>query len=314
MPPPRLPFLLLPYFRRELPGWGRLYRSAGGFRDELWSGAPTRSIRGKLHGYRMELDLANWSERMTFFLGRFYDLPTQLLLRELLRPGDVVADIGGNIGMITLLAARLVGPTGRVIAFEPNPDASRKLLAAVEANGLAQVVRLEPVAASDEQGEAELSVISKHTGLGTLARVDGDAGAHVSRRHRVRTERADDLLRDRGPVALIKIDVEGFEVRALGGLRETLSRDRPVVAAEVSEEALARAGSSVSRLFELMAGLGYVPFGIGADHRAARLRLEPTAPDDPKLTDNVAWIHPDGPGAIRLGRFVGGRLRPAGSP
>ena len=78
-------------------------------------------MRGKLHGYKMELDLRDWSEQMTYFLGRHSDLPLQLAMMALLKPGDRFVDVGTNIGMITLLAARLVGPEGRVDAIEPNP-------------------------------------------------------------------------------------------------------------------------------------------------------------------------------------------------
>jgi hypothetical protein len=67
-------------------------------------------MRGKLHGYEMSLDLGNWSNRQTYFLGRFYDLPTQLVLLSCLRPDDIFVDIGANEGMISLLASRLVGP------------------------------------------------------------------------------------------------------------------------------------------------------------------------------------------------------------
>jgi len=94
------------YSRRELPGWGWVLRRAGVFDDSVWREAPTAVAEGKLHGFRMELDLRNWSERQTYFLGRFYDLPTQLLVMRLLRRGDLFVDVGANIGMISALAAR----------------------------------------------------------------------------------------------------------------------------------------------------------------------------------------------------------------
>lgn len=68
--------LALPYARLELPGWGQLLKKVGVYRNELWEHTLTRTIRGKWHGYLMTLDLSNWSERQTYFLGRFYDLPT----------------------------------------------------------------------------------------------------------------------------------------------------------------------------------------------------------------------------------------------
>src|SRR5436309_15237793 len=90
---PAMSLLALPYVRRELPGWGTVARYAGIFDEHRWRGADPRTIRGKLHGYQLHLDLADWSDRQTFFLGRFYELETQLTLRALLRGGDTLVDV-----------------------------------------------------------------------------------------------------------------------------------------------------------------------------------------------------------------------------
>ena len=75
----------------------------------------------------MELDLSDDLDRMVYFLGRYYDLDLQLLLDELLRPGDTFINVGANVGYVVLHAASRVGPRGRVIAFEPQPGCCRKL-------------------------------------------------------------------------------------------------------------------------------------------------------------------------------------------
>ena len=140
--------LLLPITRLELPGWGRLCSAVGLFRydDDHWRTAPVKIIRGKLHGYRMRLRLSDWSDRMTFFLGRYYDLPTQLLMSICLRPGDRFIDIGANIGMISLLAARLVGPSGRVDSVEPNPKCIEIFREHIALNPIGNI-HIHPVAA-----------------------------------------------------------------------------------------------------------------------------------------------------------------------
>jgi hypothetical protein len=83
-------WLVRPYVLRELLGWGYVYDTLIGRcqSDLSWRDEPLRKIRGKLHGYEMELYLGQWSERATYFLGRFYDLGTQLFLKQVLRPGD----------------------------------------------------------------------------------------------------------------------------------------------------------------------------------------------------------------------------------
>ena len=182
-----------PYIVRELPAWGKVYSLLiGGWkRDSRWAGAKLKTIRGKLHGYEMTLDISRWSERYTYFLGRFYDLETQLFMKRFLRPGDRVADVGANVGMITLLAARLVGPEGVVEAFEPNPVCQRKVEQALVRNRIGHV-RLHGVGLGAETSHGRLSVKSVNSGEGTLTPVDDKSGFDTM--HDVRVVRGDSIL------------------------------------------------------------------------------------------------------------------------
>jgi FkbM family methyltransferase len=147
------------------------------------------------------------------------------LLRDLVRPGDLTIDIGANLGVYAYELARL---TGRVLAFEPNPDLA-KLLKAVRPRGAA----IYQVALSDTDGEAELLVPTGHGahGIATLRRESdlGDAVERVS----VPTRRLD-TYKLHG-VRFIKIDVEGFEEQVLEGAAETIARDHPILLVEIEE-------------------------------------------------------------------------------
>ena len=285
------------YSRRELPGWGWVLRSAGVFDDRVWREAPTAVAEGKLHGFRMELDLRNWSERQTYFLGRFYDLPTQLLVMRLLRRGDLFVDVGANIGMISALAAHCVGPEGRVLAFEPNPDAMRRLRRLIETNGLAGRIEALPSALSDAEGTMTLSVITEHTGMGTLSDVPPEQRDLVSGTHAVPVAIGDRVLAGRGPVSGFKIDVEGFESHVVGGLVETLRRDRPWIVAEVIEEHLRRAGTSSAGLLEQLAGLGYQAHAIALRRIGLRhgLQLSRLRASDEPVRSDVLFLPEDSP-------------------
>ena len=149
---------------------------------------------------------------MTYFLGRYYDLPTQLLLSACLKPGDRFIDIGANVGMITLHAAVLVGPSGRIDCVEPNPGCCAAIRSHAEMNGIT-TIRIHLVALVDEEGEASLNVFHGHEGVGTLAPVPDSDWEAVTDTIRVRTVRGDDVLGfDPMPPKLIKIDVEGYEL------------------------------------------------------------------------------------------------------
>src|SRR4051812_20096610 len=139
---PRRALLALPIIRQEIPAWGRVaiaLRIFGAAQNERWQGAPWKSVRGKWHGYNMDLNLADWSERQTWFLARYHELDSQLLMNACLRPGERVIDVGGNIGMLSLHAASRVGPGGVVDCFEPNPVCCQRIRTALERNHIAHV-------------------------------------------------------------------------------------------------------------------------------------------------------------------------------
>jgi len=283
--------LARPYIWREMPGWGFIYRHLVGNyeRDGFWTGATPRTVRGKLHGYEMTLDLQGWSERTTYFLGRFYDLPTQLLMQALLRPGDRFCDIGANVGMLTLLGSRLVGEQGFVDAVEPNPDCCKRLMDLVTRNRINNV-RLYRVALADRPGRLPLSIKSINSGEGTLTSVRNVPGFNIEVMVEVTT--GDSLLADVKPApTLIKIDIEGFECQALAGLQGTLMRHRPVVSTEIVPTHLARAGKSVEDLFKAFKALDYQCYSLGLRRSGFRHTLHlPICATSGPFDNNVLWV------------------------
>ncbi|MCC6578881.1 MAG: FkbM family methyltransferase [Phycisphaeraceae bacterium] len=292
---------VLPFTRRELPGWGWLLRhlvETGPDFEQHFRNLPPVTLIGKWHRYRMTLNLADWAERRTWYLSRYYELATQLLLRQALRPGDRFIDIGANIGMISLLAAKCVGPHGRVDAFEPNPHCAKRIADSLVLNDLHHVA-VHNIALGKESGQLTLTVLTEHTGTATLAEIpDVDRGL-ITRQYDVRVLRGDDVLKPAdGPAAVVKIDVEGFECRVIDGLTEILRRDRPLLMTEVVSKWLERAGDSASRLFQLLDAMGYQPWALAVRRNLlCRYQLCPqplSSLDNLSVTD-VVWTHKDMP-------------------
>lgn len=162
-------------------------------------------------------------------------------LLHFLRPGDVFLDIGANVGSYAVLAAGACG--ARTIAFEPDPETARRLERNVAINGLGRIVEIRRVALGDGEGEIRFTL-----GRDTMNRV---ASAQDQTTQCVRMSTLDAQIGEARPI-MMKIDVEGFEERALVGAVHTLQRDslRAVVietATPTSREMLSAAGFEEAR-------------------------------------------------------------------
>ena len=278
-----------PYTWHELPGWGRAMQLVNsGCEDPRWQRSGAVVIRGKLHGLLLNLDLRTWSNRLTWFLGRYYDLGTQLLVGALLERGDTFVDIGANEGMISLIGSLTVGPEGRVVAFEPNPVPRAIFERNLAANGIVNV-EIIAAGASDTPGSLDLHVHGINTGGGSFAAA-ADAADDALETVRCPVVVPDAVLELLDP-RVIKIDVEGFEPHVLAGLARTIARARPTIAMEMIAKHLAKAGFKPEDICESMAKAGYRGFRTRLFGHSARqrLELEPLGTGDWQDGD-VAWI------------------------
>jgi FkbM family methyltransferase len=158
-------------------------------------------------------------------------------VRNFLRPGMTVLDIGSHNGLYSLLASKLVGAGGRVVAFEPSPREQRALRLHLRINRCRNV-SVEGLALSDSDSEVELFVVQEFaTGCNSLRSPAKDVRSNVTP-IRVRSARLDSWLAATGTVHVdfVKLDVEGAELAVLRGAESMLSRQpRPVILAEVQD-------------------------------------------------------------------------------
>lgn len=157
--------------------------------------------------------------------GRFYEIEELNIIRRHFRGGTFV-DFGANIGNHAVFAGLVLG-ADRLVVVEPNPVSARLLEHNVALNNLGQRTRLLRYGVSDRPGRTEIDTIP-------LANLGGARLRTVDDRGSIALTTGDDLLRDEQPT-FIKIDTEGFELRVLRGLVETLARHRPTVFVEVED-------------------------------------------------------------------------------
>jgi FkbM family methyltransferase len=165
---------------------------------------------------RLQLDLTVLAQRAIAY--RLSDESELALLATLLRAGDVVLDVGANVGLYTLVASRLVGDLGLVHAFEPAPATADVLQHNLDLNAIRNVV-VHRTAVASSSGRATLRLpVPGEPGLATIV---GGAGTVVAE---VSTLRLDEFLRAHSleSVALLKVDVEGAELAVLEGAGELL--------------------------------------------------------------------------------------------
>ncbi|PWB83569.1 MAG: FkbM family methyltransferase [Methylocystaceae bacterium] len=235
------------------------------------------------NGYRLRFYPSNLSEQL--WVDRTWREPELRLIRAYLRNGDHVIDVGANVGDTALTAALQVGAEGCVWAIEAHPRTYSFLKGNLALNGAKNIMALNAAAAS-EPGSLSFSDDRRDD----MNRVGG-TGIDVEAR------RLDDLVPHHGPIDLLKIDVEGYELQVLGGAPDILLRTRCVLF-EVAESHFQQYGYNLATVLELLATRGFTllrPIGqtlavrIGADFATDRVENLVAVRDVDDFASRSGW-------------------------
>jgi FkbM family methyltransferase len=215
--------------------------------DRLARSAWIAPRAARLRGVQYQFDPSSWVARSIYYLGDWEHWDTRYFNRAI-KPGWTVIDVGSNLGYYALLASRLVGPRGRVFAFEPTPSTYRAFLKNIALND-SHNIRPYQTALCDWCGQ--ISVLEDVQDDYNRIAARGETGGH-----QVPCITLDAFVEEQRVerVDLIKVDIEGAEHKFLVGARKTIERFRPVVAIELNPNALSVYGATVADLMKDLRG------------------------------------------------------------
>jgi FkbM family methyltransferase len=156
--------------------------------------------------------------------------------QDYIKPGDTVWDIGANVGLFTFAAAGLAGPSGHVLALEPDPWLAALLHRSTRLNTNIASVDIICAAASDSRQLSRFQVANQSRACNALDGLGNSTMGGVREVLTVPTLTLDDLLESAVAPSILKVDTEGAETRILKGARTMLSDVRPTLLIEVNEQ------------------------------------------------------------------------------
>ncbi len=228
---------------------------------------PVRAARAALRtdhvvvrrfGNVFDLNLRDHTISAKILLGRSHEPMEGLLMRRYVRPGDTVLDIGANIGWFSVLLAQLVGESGSVIAFEPDPTNLDFLNKNLQLNHMRERVTIIPAGAAASSGTATL--YRNTEGNYGDQRLGGISDSASGKRTAlpVPVVAVDDTLVDGASVSFVKMDIQGHEPFAIDGMARTLQRnDRLIMVTEFWPFGIAAAGRDPKKMLDDLSGYGY---------------------------------------------------------
>jgi FkbM family methyltransferase len=242
-----------------------------------------RSIFTLEDGSLFECALGDSAGRILTVSGTLEPIEREFI-RNTLQPGDIFFDIGANIGLFTLVAARRVGPGGRVFAFEPSQRETRYLQRNIELNHLTNVTIVE-CAVAERQGTTQFA-IAADGGTNSLKQNDHPQ-QQIQSWSSVNVTTLDTFIsaNEIQRVPLVKIDVEGGEVNVLNGARGLLSGNYPpVIVCEFCDVTAAGFQSTGRQLYDTFTVMGYRLFSLS---ESAPPKLIPALPKEKYEFENL---------------------------
>lgn len=245
---------------------------------------PSKEVVSLNSGIRMELELNEYLQSQLYLFGTF-EPATVKVLKRLVKSGDTVLDIGANVGYIALEMAKRVGSSGKVFAFEPDEKNFNLLKRNLELN---PDCNIEPIARAVSETNAPIRLYKSMVDFNNSAHSTLPSEKHSTDFIEIPTTTIDRFVQENDiqKIDVIKIDIEGAEMSAFKGMRQTLSRFRPIVLSELCAEHQSRAGYTTQAVKEWMT----TTFQMQAFKVAESGTLHKVSLAEEHLADNIVFI------------------------
>ena len=213
-------------------------------------------------GVILELDQSDPVASGAIALG-VYERYESELFRSKIKPGMAIIDIGANLGYYTAIASRLAGEQGLVVAFEPEPNFFKLLSRNIRRNNMKNVIPFE-LAIAEKNGLVNLYLSNENKGHNSIIRSE-----ELKTSVQIKTTTLDDFLASQKitKVDIIKMDVEGAEILALEGMKNTLIQHLPLLFLEFSPHSIIKINRNPIDFLLNLREIGYSIFEINKTHQ-----------------------------------------------
>jgi len=237
-----------------------------------WKNFNLKKFSKKFDGVNFNINIKDFGIGQHYIKQIYFDcyqLDVLYAMKKYLKQGDIFIDVGANIGYFTALGTSLVGKNGQVHAFEPMPDVFKGLIKVKKRNPAYKII-LNHYALGNIEGKAIMTMVLGEASGGSsfVEEVMGDQ-LLIKKRAKIKIARLDRYLQKNNiqAIALIKIDVEGYEFPVLLGLENYFknTNERPIIVCEITPRAYPRIGYNRFQLINYMKNFGYQAYRVTND-------------------------------------------------
>jgi FkbM family methyltransferase len=242
-----------------------------------------------LHDFKLEIDPIKDNkglERVIYYTGT-YEQGTLFMLKNLLKKDDIFVDVGANIGLMSIFASKIVGDSGKVYSFEPNPATIEILNKNIKMNQFSNIEVAPFGVGSVPQTTKIYDRWDSGRGSATLIKPDFDTDSYD-----IEIITLTDYFKNlNSSIDIIKIDIEGFELEALIGAQKVIESYYPILIIEISDNRENFGGTSGKDIYDFVKKLGqYRIYKMhGSKKRASKL-IEVTDFKNLPQHDNIFCI------------------------